>query len=125
MAKKYKFSNSLICISLKKLKSIDDVKSLLKNNDLDDLYPKEIMEFKNDGYLKLFLDKETHNLVAFTHSDDKKFIQFTDEWLKFIRHVETLELPQKNISVDDVLDKINKSGMDSLTKEEFRLLRKK
>jgi glyceraldehyde-3-phosphate dehydrogenase/erythrose-4-phosphate dehydrogenase len=125
VAKKYKFSNSLICISLKKLRSIDDVKSLLKNNDLDDLYPKEIMEFKEEGYLKLYLDKKTHNLVALVHSDDKKFIEFTDEWIKFLRHIEPLELPKKDMTVDEVLEKINKCGMKSLTKQELNVLKRK
>lgn len=119
------FSNNLICISLKKVKTIEDVKTLLKSNDLDDLYAREIMDFKEDGYLKLYLDRVTHNLVAFTHSDDKKFIEFTDEWLKFMRHIEPIELPSKELTIDDILDKINKSGMESLTKEELKKLKKK
>ena len=89
------FSNSLICINLKSIKSIDDIKDIFKHHQIDDLYPKEIMEFKEEGYLKLYLDKKTHNLVALVHSDDKKFIEFTDEWLKFMRHIEPLEVPER------------------------------
>lgn len=122
---KTNFSDSLICINLKSIKSINDIKDIFKHYQIDDLYPKEIMEFKEEGYLKLYLDKKTHNLVALVHSDDKKFIEFTDEWFKFMRHIGSLKVPEKEVTVDEVLDKINKYGMESLTKKELKVLKRK
>ena len=119
-----KFSEPFILINLKKLSDLKKIKELLKLHNIEDSSAKEILEMREDGYLRLYLDKKTHYLVAFTHEDNKGKLEFTEEFLKFVKRMHPIGFPDNELNVDDILDKISETGLESLTKREKKWLRK-
>jgi hypothetical protein len=125
--------NNMICIHLKRYKNIDDINKLLKENNLLFLSAEKLLKCLNDGYLKLFFDKKNLDLIAYTHLESKKKIIFTDAFLIYMNNMNSIGLNSKReikktdfknikLTIDDILDKINLSGIESLSELEKGIL---
>jgi hypothetical protein len=120
-----KFSNNIILIDLSKQKS-DLFKDLLKDNNLSGkICPDTLSKFKSDGYIKLWIDSKTYDIIAFTTKQNKKDIQFSLIFKSYMRSIKHLKIKEKDIcqNIDSILDKISLSGMGSLTPSELKFLK--
>ena len=117
--------SNIICMHLNRFKNIEDVKKTLIEHNLQDLEENDIMELKNEGYSKLFLDKTTHNIICTVHSSSKKKIEMTSDFFKYLNNMQSIDWtrPKKQLSIDMILDKISEKGMDSLTPLEKEFLK--
>jgi hypothetical protein len=76
---------------------------------------------------KVWFDATTFHVIAYSHWNEQNF---TNEFIRFISNLKPIELNQKfemdsdieELTVDNILDKINKKGIDALTVEEKRFL---
>ena len=107
--------------------NLEDFRRMLRDNGLSAfIEAKVLLNLKHDGYLKLWLDNQTFRTVAWTSSPDKKRVHFSDDYTQFLKDmnsltfVETSETPLLNL--DNILDKIAKSGIESLTTHEKQFL---
>lgn len=122
-------NQNIIVIDLKSTKSVNDILDLLKVNKLMSLDAKKLFASKQNGYLKVFIDDKTFDTIAFVHKDDKSKIKPTKSYLANLAKLESISLDVintnesiENLSIDDILDKISLSGLNSLTKSEKNFL---
>lgn len=122
-------NQNIVVIDLKSAKSVNDINDLLMANKLMSLDSNKLFAMKQKGYLKIFINEKTFDTIAFTHKEDKSKIKFTKSYLENLSKLESISLDAidisesiKNLSIDDILDKISLSGMDSLTKLEKNFL---
>ncbi len=81
---------------------------------------------KEKGFVKLFIDLNTNQIIAHTSKKDKS-ITYTDtlgEILQKITPVDPIVKKEKVMDVDTILDKIGKYGVDSLSINEKAFLDK-
>ena len=118
------FSN-VICIHLRRFKSVEDFQSLLDDNGLDTIDPESLYSIMLEGFTKIYLDINTHKIVALTHIDNKKLIQISEDFIIHLRRMNSITKKSKrnNLSVDSILDKINLKGIESLTEKEKDFLK--
>lgn len=119
-----KFSN-IICMHLNRFKSIEDVIKTLAEHNMQDIEANDIMNLKNDGYSKVFIDKTTHYLIATVHSSSKKKMELSSDFLKFLNNMQSIDWtrPKTSLSIDLILDKISEKGIDSLSPLEKEFLK--
>jgi hypothetical protein len=94
-----------------------------------------LWNWKESGYRKIWLDRLTLDFIA--SEDSKGNRNFTENYMNFMANIVPLkpgDLPPterkpfigefnvKSIYLDDVLDKISRSGLESLTKRELDFL---
>jgi hypothetical protein len=113
----------IICIDLTKFNNekLSEV-SKLHSLDLDSL-----IKDKKSGFVKIYIDTQSGVLVAFTHKDSRNEITIADVFKNAIKTVEPIELKKKNktlkvLTIDGVLDKISKYGIESLSDIEKEFL---
>jgi hypothetical protein len=97
---------------------------------IDNLWDAKMGRFTRTGMKKLWLEKDKFNVIAYQDEEGQKF---TDEFISFLEKIEPLRTggiplfekktkPQEEkkplSKLDEILDKINISGIDSLTNEE-------
>jgi hypothetical protein len=70
-----------------------------------------------------FYDRTTFNILAIIPTGTDK-IQFTEEFMNYIMEIKPLRFKKRNLDLDEILDKISSSGLESLNKLEKRFLRK-
>lgn len=72
---------------------------------------------------KLWICLNSGILVAFTTKKISKMI-YTDEYMDALSKIEPIKVPKKEVTltVDGILDKIGKYGMESLSESEKRFL---
>jgi hypothetical protein len=111
---------NIICIDLtmynqQKLEEIALTYGLLKD---------ALIGNKSKGFKKIWIDKETKNLVCFTSKMTGDEIVFVDDFESKLLQIKPVQLPKKVkiMSVDSILDKINKWGIESLTENEKQFL---
>jgi hypothetical protein len=100
---------------------------MLRDNGLSAfIEAKVLFNLKQDGYLKLWLDNQTFRTIAWTTSPDKKRLHFSDDYAQFLKDLNSLTFIEKsestNLNLDQILDKIAKSGIESLTTHEKQFL---
>jgi len=121
----HKFNKeSMILIDLSKHKSSLFIE-LLKDHNLDGkVCPEALVKFKNNGYIKLWIDSVTFELIAFTHENSKREIQFNIDFISQMKLMKSISIKDKEIKydIDNILDKISLAGMDSLTTNELKFL---
>lgn len=120
-------SKNLICIHLTRFYDLDDFRRMLRDNGLSAyIEAKVLLNLKHDGYLKLWLDNQTFRTVAWTSSPDKKRVHFSDDYSQFLKDMNSLTFVEPNnstsLNLDTILDKIAKSGIESLTIHEKQFL---
>lgn len=98
---------------------------LLEDNGLDGkICPNALTKFKSNGYIKLWVDPLTFELIAFTHENNKREIQFNLEFISHMKGLKSLSIKEKKINydMDHILDKISIEGIESLTVNELEFL---
>lgn len=120
-------SKNLICIHLTRFYDLEDFRRMLRDNGLSAyIEAKVLLNLKHDGYLKLWLDNQTFRTVAWTSSPDKKRVHFSDDYSQFLKDMNSLTFVEPNnstsLNLDTILDKIAKSGIESLTTHEKQFL---
>lgn len=119
--------SSIIAFHLDNFSSADELEEVLKDAGLDEKIEAERMfELKADGFDKIFLDVETGNAIAY-HVKGMNPNQVVP-MQEFIGHL--VEQPcvskiitRRPLDMDEILDKIYKKGMDSLTDRERKFLK--
>jgi hypothetical protein len=119
--------SSIIAFHLDNFSSADELEEVLKDAGLDEKIEAERMfELKADGFDKIFLDVQTGNAIAY-HVKGMNPNQVVP-MQEFIGHL--VEQPcvskiitRRPLDMDEILDKIYKKGMDSLTDRERKFLR--
>lgn len=136
------FKFNCFCIDLTIFDSEDEILEFLKSNKIDiHLDAKNLYEAKTGVFThgtvinKVWVDSVTYCVTAYKTDDESKFtVQFVDymnsiEPLGFGEGVTQLTPPTSSenkkqcITIDEILDKINNFGFDSLTDEELDILK--
>lgn len=117
------FSN-VLCIHLKRFKNVEDFEILFEDHGLDSFDPEACYNLMLEGYTKVFIDIKTHKILAYCHQEDKKNINVAYEFIDFLRKMDSITPTRykSELTVDLILDKINKYGINSLTKREQNFL---
>lgn len=90
-----------------KLKEVCDKYSLDYNS---------LVNNKKNGFAILWIDIDTQIIIAYTMKKNDKifYTNLMDDFLSSMKEVEIVKQP-KELTVDSVLEKISKYGIDSLT----------
>jgi hypothetical protein len=116
--------NNIISLHLTKFNSVSDLEKVLLDNNITNFCAQKIFEHKEKGYLKVFFDKTTQSIIAYTHKDNKKKIQLQDEFTDFLKNLKSIEYNREvgELSIDIILDKISSKGLNSLNRYEKAFL---
>lgn len=119
-----KYSLNIVKLDLRVCKTLEDCKRLREDNDIDpDLISDEkLFEYKNIIDI-FFYDKETYNIIAVIPSGQTN-IQYTDDFITFLTNIEPISYKKTSLSLDQILDKISSSGLESLNRNERGFLKK-
>jgi hypothetical protein len=117
---------------------------MCKDNGLE-VNPKYLWDFKMNGYHKIWLDKNSFELIFWTESSNKKLICLNQQYIQYLRDLKSLvhikiekteeqkfetKQPMKSKSevnqsiLDIILDKISSKGLDALSDKERDFLDK-
>lgn len=136
------FTFNCFCIDLTIFDTPEDILEFLKSNKIDihmdynNLYQAKTGVFTHGvGMNKVWVDSVTYCVTAYKTDTESKFtVQFVDymnsieplgygEGVTQLKpQINTNSLPNYN-TIDEILDKINNFGMDSLTENELSILR--
>lgn len=124
-------SNNFICIHMNRFKDLDEFITLLEDNDLDTkIDPNVLLDMKNEGYLKVWFDRETFETIAWTVHPYKRVLCMNYEYTQFLKDSKSITIkhnkaPKKDDFVlNKILDKIAEKGIDSLSSKEKSFLDK-
>jgi len=119
-----RWSLDIVKLDLKMCKSLKDCKRLREDNGIDDelIWDEKLFEYKNIVDV-FFYDKITYSVIAIIPHGDTN-IQFTDDFMMYLGKIEPLKFKKTNLDLDEILDKISSSGLESLNGLERRFLRK-
>jgi len=136
------FKFNCFCIDLTQFDSEEQILEFLKSNniaqyiDSNNLYEAKIGVFTHGVEInKVWVDSITYCVTAYKTNDESKFtVQFVDymnsieplgfgEGVTQLTPSSTSSNNRKNITIDEILDKINNFGFDSLTDEELDILK--
>lgn len=111
---------NVICIDLTKFnneKIVDLAKSLNIDSDA-------VLHNKKSGFAKIFIEKSTGKVIAFTTKKNKDIVQYTTYLGEVLLSMESTEVEKTPIemNIDNILDKISKYGIDSLSVNEKKFL---
>lgn len=112
--------NNILSLHLTKFQSVSEIEKALSDNNITNFCANKLFEHKENGYLKVFFDKTTQRIIAYTHRDNKKKIQLQDEFTDFLKNLKSIDSKKEvsELSLDIVLDKISLTGINSLSKRE-------
>jgi len=136
-------TDNLICIHLNVFSTFELIERMCDDNNLD-VDPTYLWEFKKQGYHKVWLDKDTYQLIVWTESRNKKIMCLNEQYLNYLRNMKSLvhikkertttaqvETPSLNKNedfnqsiLDIILDKISSKGIGSLSDKEKDFLSK-
>jgi hypothetical protein len=119
-------------IHLTRYSEFEEYHQLCIDNDLINLDAEYLFKLSEDGYTKVFIDSETHKIIGLVHHTVKKDIIFNDEFISNLKNLPSLTIKskqtnyqsgeQKRDRLDVILDKISKSGIESLSTNERKFL---
>lgn len=136
--------DNLICIHLNIFSTFDLIARMCKDNNLE-VNPKYLWDFKVNGYHKIWLDKQSYELIFWTESSNKKLICLNQQYIQYLRDLKSLvhiktekpveqsyetKQPMKSKTevnqhiLDVILDKISSKGLDALSDKEREFLDK-
>ena len=119
-----KWSLNIVKLDLRICNSLEDCKKLREDNDIhpDLISDEKLFEYKN--VIDMFLyDKNTFNIIGVIPTGQSN-IQFTDDFITYLEKIEPIKFKRTNLDLDEILDKISSSGLESLNKSERRFLGK-
>lgn len=115
---------NIVKIDLRFCETIEDCKYLREDNNIPEeaISDEKLFSYKN--IIDIFLyDKTTFNIIAIIPTDSDK-MQFTEDFLKFMTDLKPLAFKRRKLDLNQILDKINSMGLDSLNKSEKNFLKK-
>ncbi len=116
-----RFSFNLIRIDVKNIKTIEDCHKILVNNNISykDIDPNKLLGAKKK-HDSLFFDDKTLFLFAYIKkgSKDITFVYDLVDMMKELKDINDITLNETELTLDFILDKINKLGYKSLTEKE-------
>ena len=118
--------SSIIAFHLDNFSTAKELEEVLKEAGFsDNIDSKEMFKLKIEGFDKIFLDVKTGNAIAYhvKGMDPNQVVPMQE----FIGHLVkqpcvTEIINRKPLDVDEILDKIYKKGMESLTDRERKFL---
>lgn len=133
------FEFNCFCIDLTQFETESDILEFLKSNGIEKFMDSNILykakngEFTNGvGMHKIWVDQVTFSVFAYRTEFDSKFtVQYVDymngleplQWNQGLSKKYPVVNKEDEFTIDDVLDKINNLGIDSLTEYELKILR--
>jgi hypothetical protein len=100
-----------------------------KLTDIANLYNLNVQNLVNDkkqGFAKMYIDTTNGVLVAFTYKKNKDEIVIADVFTDLLKSVTPIILEKKQpkieMTVDNILDKISKYGIESISINEKNFL---
>jgi len=143
-------TNNLLCFHLNLFNNIEQVEKMIQDRGLLDLNPQTIWDSKMNGRLKIWLDKDTHEIIFWTEKGNQKgTICINATYLSIINNMKSIcydkkvkitetkeEQPIQSISngasstdlnqtiLNIILDKISSKGISSLNDKEKDFLSK-
>lgn len=119
-----KWSLNIVKLDLRICNSLEDCKRLREDNDIhpDLISDEKLYEYKNVIDI-FFYDKETYNIIAVIPTGQTN-LQYTDDFISFLTNIEAITYKKTSLSLDQILDKISSSGLESLNKNEKGFLKK-
>lgn len=119
---------NLISVNLKKYSTIEDFKQLGIDNDIN--FNCEYLISIKKLYSKIFIEKSTCEIVAVEMKDGT--FNLTNDFTKSLKNIKPISIQTKEVdidkfdlsTIDEILDKINESGINSLTTKEKFILEK-
>jgi hypothetical protein len=142
-------TNNLLCFHTNLFNTIEQVEKMIEDRNLTNFDPNIIWESKMEGRLKIWVDKDTHNILFWTQKGDKRgTICMSAHYLNIINNMKSIcydkkvrepkvedDVPQiktQNINSGDlnqsilniILDKISSKGIQSLNDKEKDFLNK-
>jgi hypothetical protein len=119
---KKKDMKNIICIDLTSFNNE-------KLTDIANLYNLNVQNLVNDkkqGFAKMYIDTTNGVLVAFTYKKNKDEIVIADVFTDLLKSVTPIILEKKQpkieMTVDNILDKISKYGIESISINEKNFL---
>ena len=113
---------NIICIDLtnfnnEKLSEVAKLYNLNEQNLVND---------KKEGFAKMYIDTTSGVLVAFTYKKNKDVIVIADVFTNSLKSITPVVIekkqPKVEMTVDNILDKISKYGIESISISEKRFL---
>lgn len=128
----YDILKDLILIDLSNVKP-ENIERLLIDNGLnDELCDKTLAKMKAKGVDKLYVDSKTFETVAAIYNTNPLKVMFEESFMIELLNKKSIKFEGQKpkaksvgsakLDVDVILDKINESGINSLTKEEKEFL---
>jgi hypothetical protein len=107
---------NIICIDLTKYNN-EKLSEIVKIYNLSE---GSFISNKKLGFVKLYVDTANFMIIAHTHKDNRNEIVISDFFKDSIKTIEPIEIKKKNktlkiLTVDNILDKISKYGIESLS----------
>lgn len=110
------------------LSLVQDFFRVIEDNKLSGKVSVEALKnFKENGYLKIWIDPKTIEVIAFT-SSKKSGLIINNDFIKYLKEMEPLreflvkDIVISDFSIDQILDKISERGVGSLTPDELNYL---
>jgi hypothetical protein len=113
-------NSNIICIDL----TIYNQEKIKELGDIYDLKIESLLINKSKGFKKIWYDTKNKMIVCFISKMTGDKIVYTDEYEKSLLDMKPIEVPKKVkiLTVDSILDKINKWGIESLNESERKFL---
>lgn len=113
----------IVVIDLRRYSSEEDLSKIIENHSLK-IDPKKVLPL-GEKYSKIFIDKVSSELFAVIYRG-KNEVTISQHKEDTLLKLESLKIKENKIelSVDYLLDKINQSGIESLTAYEKLFLKK-
>ena len=119
---------NMIMIEISKSLNLSEMEFIVKNSKIK-ADPKKMMKLKTstgEWIDKIFIDKTTGEILFFVRVGSTK-IEMTGSMIKSLSSMKNAidiinEDDNISMSLDDILDKISKDGIDSLTESQKKIL---
>lgn len=117
------YSFNFLRIDLDSFKTKEELADILIANDipLDEISPEKLFSFKKD-YATIFYDTTTFCIVSYIKRG-KTEINFVKEFMALMNNTKTISVTIEHLTIDDILDKINRRGLSALSTQEIEFLK--
>ena len=69
----------------------------------------------------MWIDKNTDKIIAF-NKKKVDIVMISDSFVEILNNINPVQLPKRNMDLDTILEKISKSGIESLNVREKNFL---
>jgi hypothetical protein len=113
---------NIICVDLTKFNN----EKLVEVANIYKLSVEGLINDKKEGFAKVYIDIENGLLVAFTYKKNKDEIVIADVFTDSLKSIPSVVVEKKQplseMTIDNILDKISKYGIESLSINEKNFL---